>query len=219
MITQSTFDFLNKLKKNNNKEWFDKNREQYERAKAEMTALVEHVLKNAPKFDRALVHLEAKKCLFRINRDIRFVKDKTPYKINLSADVSPGGKGSPSAGYYIHIQPGNCFLAGGVWMPEAPVLSAIRQEIDYNAKEFSKILSNKDFKKYFGALSDEDKLKTVPKGYAKDHPQIELLKNKSFLVVHDIKDKDVLSKSFPTHLLNVFKAMYPLHAFLRRAND
>ena len=133
--------------------------------------------------------------------------------------ITPGGKGSFSAGYYIHIQPGNSFIAGGMWQPEAPLLNAIRQEIDYNTKEFKKIICNKEFKKIFGSLSDEDKLKTAPKGYDKSHPEIELLRHRSFIVMHQIKDKDVLSKKFPKYALEIMKAMYPLNSFLRKACD
>ena len=215
----ATLDFLNKLKKNNNKEWFDKNRSLYETARKDFELFIEEFIASASKFDPAIKHLEAKKCMFRINRDIRFSKDKTPYKTNLAATISPGGKKSFSPGYYIHIQPGASFLAGGTWRPEPPQLNAIRQEIDYNAEEFNKIIGHKDFKKYFGGLSDEDKLKTVPKGYDKTHPEIDTLKNRSFIVVHDLKDKDVVSKGFLKHCIIVCKAMHPLELFLRKACD
>lgn len=219
MIQKSTFDFLNKLKKNNNKEWFDKNRSTYEIAKKDFQAFVDELILSISKFDPAVKHLEAKKCVFRINRDIRFSKDKTPYKTNFGASISPGGKGSFTAGYYVHLEPNAIFLAGGMWQPEPPLLNAIRQEIDYNAGEFKKIINHKDFKKYFGGLSDEDKLKTVPKGYDKAHPEIEILKNKSFIVVHNLKDNNVLSKDALKYCTAVFKAMHPLNLFLRRACD
>ncbi len=137
----------------------------------------------------------------------------------MGASISPGGKGSFTAGYYLHMQPGATYLAGGMWQPEAPNLNAIRQEIDYNTADFKKIISNKDFKKYFGGLSEEDKLKTAPKGYEKTHPEVEILKNKSFIVVHELKDKEVLSKDFAENCAIIFKAMYPLNRFLRRAVD
>jgi uncharacterized protein (TIGR02453 family) len=219
MIQKAMFDFLNKLKKNNNKEWFDKNRPTYESAKKDFQTFINELIVSSSKFDASIKHLEAKNCMFRINRDIRFSNDKTPYKTNMGASISPGGKKSFSAGYYIHLQPGASFLAGGMWQPPAPQLNAIRQEIDYNSVEFKKIITNKDFKRYFGTLSDEDKLKTAPKGYDKIHPEIELLKHRSFIVVHNLKDKDVLSKGFLTHCTNVFKAMHQLTIFLRRACD
>lgn len=217
MIDKSTLDFLNKLKKNNNKEWFDKHRPVYEIAKINFLEFIEELIPSIAKFDPSVKMLEAKKCIFRINRDIRFSNDKTPYKTNMAATISPGGKKSFTAGYYIHIQPGSSFIAGGMWQPEAPLLNAIRQEIDYNTPEFKKILNNKDFKKYFGTLSQEDKVKTAPKGYDKTHPEIELLKLKSFLVERNLKDEEVLSKNFLKNVTDIYKAMYPLNLFLRRA--
>ena len=220
MIQKSTLDFLSKLAKNNNKEWFDNNRPAYEAAKADYKKFVEDLIVSTAKFDPAVKHLEAKNCIFRINRDIRFSANKAPYKNNFGAILSPGGKKSFTAGYYVQVQPGGqSFIAGGMWQPETPLLNAIRQEIDYNAAEFKKILNAKDFKKFFGKLSDEDKLKTVPKGYDKSHPEIELLKHKSFITVHDLKDSDVTSKNFMKHCNEVMKATLPLNQFLRRACD
>lgn len=217
MLQKTTLDFLKKLKANNKKEWFDTNRSAYETARKDFTSFLELLVPELSGFDNSLKGLEAKKCVFRINRDIRFSNDKTPYKTNFGASISPGGKKSMTPGYYIHIEPGKSFLAGGVYMPEAPILAAIRQEIDYNAKEFKKILAAKEFVKYFGGIADEGKLRTAPKGYAKDHPQIELLKNKHFIVVHNFKDDKIHSKDFVKYCLAVFKAMYPFDLFLRRA--
>ena len=219
MIQKSTFDFLTKLKKNNNKEWFDINRPHYEKIKIEFQFFVTELIQSISKFDPAVKHLEAKNCIFRINRDVRFSKNKAPYKSNISAIISPGGKKSFSAGYYIHLQPNASYIAGGVWQPETPLLNAIRQEIDYNSEEFKKIINDKAFKKYFRNLSDEDKLISVPKGYSKEHPEIELLKHKSFIVVHPLANEKILSKSFLKTCAQVCEAIYPLNVFLRRACD
>lgn len=219
MISTSTLDFLIKLKKNNNKEWFDKNRPQYELIKMEFKNFINELIASIAKFDPSVKHLEAKDCIFRINRDVRFSSNKAPYKTNIAAFISPEGKKSISAGYYIHIQPGNCFLASGMWMPPAPQLSAVRQEIDYNAEEFRKIILSKEFKKHFKELSQEDKVKTTPKGYEKTHPEIEFLKLKSFIAMKAIDDKDVLSKNFIKSICTSFEVAYPLNAFLRRACD
>lgn len=219
MIDKSTLDFLTKLSKNNNKEWFDKNRPTYELAKSNFKDFVNELIISTAKFDSSIKHLQAKDCIFRINRDVRFSKDKSPYKNNFGVILSPGGKKSFEAGYYVQIQPGASFIAGGMWQPPTPQLNAIRQEIDYNAEEFKKIIGAKDFKKLFGKLSDEDKLKTVPKGYDKSHPEIELLKYKSYITIHNLKDKDVLSKNFLKQCNEVMKAMQPLNLFLRRACD
>lgn len=219
MISASTLDFLIKLKKNNNKEWFDKNRPQYELIKIEFKNFINELIASIAKFDPSVKHLEAKDCIFRINRDVRFSANKAPYKTNIAAFISPEGKKSISAGYYIHIQPGNCFLASGMWMPPAPQLSAVRQEIDYNAEEFRKIILSKEFKKHFKELSQEDKVKTTPKGYEKTHPEIEFIKLKSFIAMKAIDDKEVLSKNFIKSICTSFEVAHPLNAFLRRACD
>jgi len=219
MITQQTLDFLTKLKKNNNKEWFDKNRPTYEIVKKEFKIFVDELIASIAKFDPTVKHLESKNCIFRINRDVRFSNDKSPYKTNIGAYISPEGKKSFSAGYYLHIQPGNCFIASGMWMPPAPQLNAVRQEIDYNADEFRKIIANKNFVKHFKKLTEEDKVKTTPKGYDKNHPEIEFLKLKSFIAVKDLKDKDVNAKAFLKNISESFEAAYPLNKFLRRACD
>ncbi len=219
MISTSTIDFLIKLKKNNNKDWFDKNRPQYELIKIEFKNFINELIASIAKFDPSVKHLEAKDCIFRINRDVRFSANKAPYKTNIAAFISPEGKKSISAGYYIHIQPGNCFLASGMWMPPAPQLSAVRQEIDYNAEEFRKIILSKEFKKHFKELSQEDKVKTTPKGYEKMHPEIEFIKLKSFIAMKAIDDKEVLSKNFIKSICTSFEVAHPLNAFLRRACD
>lgn len=212
---QSTLQFLKKLAQHNAKEWFDDNRKQYEASKADMEALVKSIINKCAKFDPALAGLEAKKCMFRINRDVRFSKDKAPYKTNMGASICPGGKNSAIPGYYVHVEPGKSFLAGGCYMPTPEVLAAIREEIDYNGAGFKKILNAKEFKTYFKGLSEEEKVKTAPKGYDKDHPDIELLKHKHFIVVHNLKDSQVTDPAFDAYAAKVFKAMLPFDLFLR----
>src|ERR1035437_3886704 len=215
MINKSTLEFLAELSKNNNKEWFDKNRPSYEIAKSNFREFVEELISNVSKFDLSIKHLLAKDCIFRINRDVRFSKNKDPYKNNFGAILAPGGKKSFAAGYYFQLQPNASFVAGGMWQPPGPQINAIRQEIDYNANEFKKIISNKKFKEYFGELSNEDKLKSVPKGYDKTHPEIELLKHKSFIVSHDLKDKEVVSDNLVENVITIFGAMHSFNSFLR----
>ncbi|MES2567549.1 MAG: DUF2461 domain-containing protein [Bacteroidota bacterium] len=211
--------FLKQLAKNNQKEWFDENRTTYETSKAEFESVVKAVIDKCISFDKELGGLEAKKCLFRINRDVRFSKDKTPYKSNMGASISPGGKKSATPGYYIHIESGKSFLAGGSWQPEPEALAAIRQEIDYHTPEFKKILNAKEFKTYFKDLSQDDKLKTAPKGYPKDHPELSFLQHKHFIMEIALKDSEVLDKNFPTYVSKIFKAMYPMNQFLRKAME
>ncbi len=212
---ETTFKFLKQLAKNNNKEWFDANRKTYDTSKAEFEAIVKSVIDKSVLFDPKLAGLDARKSLFRINKDVRFSKDKSPYKLNMGASINPGGKKSEIPGYYIHVEPGKSFLAGGSYQPMPDLLAAIRQEIDYNTAEFKKILNAKDFKTYFKELEQEGKLKTAPKGYDKDHPAIDLLQHKNFIMVHDLKDEDVLNKNFPAYAAKVFKAMLPMNEFLR----
>jgi uncharacterized protein (TIGR02453 family) len=212
---ETSIKFLKQLSKNNNKEWFDVNRKTYEICKTEFETVVKSVIDKCILFDSAILNLEAKKCMFRINKDVRFSKDKSPYKINMGASINPGGKKSMIPGYYIHIEQNNSFLAGGCYQPAPEMLAAIRQEIDYNSSELKKILSAKDFKTYFKELSPEDKLKTSPKGYDKNHPEIELLQHRHFIAIHHLKDEDVLSKNFPNYASKAFKAMLPLNLFLR----
>ncbi|MBK6836748.1 MAG: DUF2461 domain-containing protein [Bacteroidetes bacterium] len=216
---EAIFKFLTKLDKNNSKEWFDSNRAHYQELKQEYIGIVDKVIQQSSAFDPMLKDVDASKAIFRINRDVRFSKNKAPYKTNFGASINPGGKKSMIAGYYIHLEPGKSFLAAGTYMPEPPYLSAIRQEIDYNLEEFKKIVNAKDFKKEFTSLSVEVSLKTVPKGYDKENPALEFLKLKHFIVVKDLTDKEVLSKDFIKNTTKSFKASLPLITFLRRIKD
>ncbi len=214
-IKKSTLDFLTAIKCNNNRDWFIANRPLYQSAKDNFDSFVQEVINGIIKFDPILKGLEAKSCVYRFNRDIRFSSDKSPYKSHFGAFIVRGGKknGDRLAGYYFHIEPGQSILAGGAYMPPAPWLAAIREKIDERPDELHKIIKNKNFIKYFGELSGE-KLKTMPKGYPKDHPQIELLKLKSYLVVNEVPDKMVLSNDLFEHVISVFKAMKPLNDYL-----
>ena len=221
MVQKSTIDFLKQLSKNNNKVWFDTNKDKYLAAKANVDDFTDEVIRAFSSFDKALSGLKAKDCVFRIYRDVRFSKDKRPYKTNMGATINPGGRKMEIAGYYLHIQPGGSFIAGGRWMPESDHLKKIRQEIDYNGKAFHKILDDKNFKKQFGGLdmSDEYKLVRPPKGYDKDHKDIELLKLNSYLVWRQFSDKDVLAKNFLKEITVAGKTMKPFLDFLNTAID
>jgi len=210
--------FLRALAKNNDRAWFEKNKATYLESKELFDDFVESLLKELSKFDKSLTGLNPKKLAFRIYRDVRFSKDKRPYKVNMGAGFSPGGKMIQEPGYYIHIEPGNkSFIAGGLYMPDAPNLSKIRQEIDYNFKAFDKVLKEKKFKSMFKKLDDFDKLKTAPKGYPKDHPHLELLKHKSYIVSHYFTDKEVTDKNFLKKVVEACKAVKPLNDFLSEA--
>lgn len=172
-IDQSTLDFLSNLSQNNNREWFQENRSAYETAKSNVEEFANQVLSEIRFIDNSIPEqVTAKKAVLRIYRDIRFSKNKTPYKNNFGISISSGGKNTGSPGYYLHITPKNSFIAGGYWAPETADLKAIRQEIDYNTSDFLKIIESKEFKDYFGGLDREDVLKFAPKGYNVDHPYI-----------------------------------------------
>jgi uncharacterized protein (TIGR02453 family) len=212
--------FLKDISKNNNRDWFEKNKPKYLEAKQSFEEFLEDLLKEFVKFDDGLAGLNPKKLAFRIYRDVRFSKDKKPYKVNMGAGLSPGGKLIQEPGYYVHVEPGNkSFIAAGIYMPDAPRLASIRQEIDYNAEAFLKILNNKKFKKYFKGLDDFDKLKTMPKGYPKDHPHVDLLKNKSFIVSHYFTDAQVTNKKFVKSLAEIGKTVKPMNDFLKEATS
>lgn len=210
--------FLQTLKKNNNREWFSQNKKNFESIKNNFNDIVETLIAGIAKHDKDMAGVEAKDCIFRIYRDIRFSKDKTPYKTNFGANMAPGGKKSGKTGYYIRIEPGGgSFLAGGIYMPPSEQLKAVRQEIDYNIDEFKEIIRDKNFIKYFGSVTGE-KLKKAPRGYSPDHPDIELLKFKSYIMMHKVKESQLLDKGFIKYAVEVFRAMQPFNWFLNRAN-
>jgi uncharacterized protein (TIGR02453 family) len=215
-INKSTFEFLSELKKNNDRDWFLRNRARYDEVKLNHESFVQAVIDEISLFDPILKGLEAKTCIYRIYRDIRFSNDKTIYKTHLGAFIVRGGRkyGDRFAGYYVHIEPGNnSMIAGGAYIPPAPWLSAIREKIDEQGDKLLKIINNKDFIRTFGALEGE-KLKSAPKGFPKDHKYIELLKMKSFLVVKMISDKEVITERCFGTIINASRIMKPLNDFL-----
>ena len=210
---KSILAFLNQIKENNSKEWLDAHREEYQVATQSFNLLVEQLIAGISEFDSSIKGITVKDCTYRFNRDIRFSANKMPYKTHFGAFICPKGKNSGFSGYYFHIEPGKSIMAGGAYTPPAPWLSSIREKISDSPDEFIKITKAKDFIKYFGSV-DGEKLKTAPKGYPKDHPHIELLKLKSYLVVNEATDKLVLSSDFQNHVINVFKTMKPLNDYL-----
>lgn len=216
MLKHATTQFLTQLAHNNNKPWFDTNREQYAAAKDDFEQLVTGLLKELGKNEPGFAEQKAKDCIFRIFRDVRFSADKTPYKSHFGAYFSKGGKKFPGAGYYIHIEPGGkTFAGGGLWMPEAPILKAVRQEIDYNLDEFKGIIEDKKFKKSFPQLNGES-AKKPPVGYTEDNPAIMYIKMKSFTVGHNFTDDAVEKKDFMKKVADIFDTMRPFIDFLNR---
>ena len=219
MLQPSTVGFIKKLSKNNNKPWFEENRSSFEDAKEDFNQLVTKVITEFGKTDADIAPLLAKNCVFRQYRDVRFSKDKTPYKNHMGASFDKGGKKSGLAGYYLHIEPGNnSMVGGGMWMPEAPVVKKIRQEVDYNWEEFSSLLQAPAFKKTYGDLSfGEHQLTREPKGYDKDNPGIEYLKLKSFVAIRPVTDVELVGKDLLHIIITSFKALMPFIQFINRS--
>ena len=220
MLQPHIFTFLKKLQKHNHKEWMDENRKMYQQASTEFQVFINVVIAHIATFDPSIADLEAKQCVFRINRDIRFSKNKDPYKNNFGAYICHKGKKGGAAGYYIHIEPGKSFIAAGIWMPEAPVLAQIRQEIDYQFGDFKKIINHAAFRKtYTSGLDSSDQLSRPPKGYEADNPAVEYLKMKSYVVIRSFSDQELESKDGIKNIVSAFKIAHPLIRFINGASE
>lgn len=216
-IPSSTFDFLKALKENNNREWFNDNREQYETARLNFVEFAQEILNGLSKIDKRIpTDLPVSKCVYRIYRDIRFSNDKTPYKGYFSAAYSPTGRSSVLPGYYLHIEPGQSFGTAGIWHPEKEKLTAIRQEIDYNGEKFRTIVDR--LKSELGISLDQgDRLKKAPSGYAIDHPEIEFLRLKSFTASKDLSDDTLKGEKAVAEIIESFATLQSFQEFLYEA--
>lgn len=221
MIHSSTLQFLKDLKKNNRKDWFDANRKRFDDARENFEEFVAAVIAKLGRIDESIAHLEPRASTFRQNRDVRFSKDKSPYKVHMGMYLSKGGRKSFHAGYYFHLEPGGGLVGGGLWVPMAPELKKVRQEIDYNWEDFREIVQNKKFKSVYGDLegNSDTKLSRPPKGYEADNPAIEYLKLKSLISSRKIPDTEILSRDLAKKAAGYFEALVPLVSFLNRAME
>ncbi len=216
-ILPSTYAFLRQLASNNDREWFQEHRDQYEDAWQNMKDFVQGLILGLSTIDRYIpADIPVSKCLFRIYRDTRFSKDKTPYKNWLGAGISTAGRNINGPEYYLHIQPGNSFFASGYWRPEKEHLAAIRQEIDYSGDELVDILADTRFSTHC-LLDKTDTLKRSPMGYDESNPHIELLRLKSFTALTTLPDVDLTATDGIATLVKRAEAMYPFKLFLHRA--
>ena len=216
-MRKQTFKFLKEVAENNDREWFAAHKHEYEAAREDALELVSKLIPRLAEID-PLISLETdpKRSLMRIYRDVRFSKHKDPYKTNFGIWFSASSKGGDEPGYYLHLQPGNSFVAGGYWMPLPEHLKSIRQEIDYNSSEFLSIINSKDFAAEL-KLSRENTLRKAPKGYDLEDPNIEYLKLKSFEVVKKLPDSAFYDAGIVDKVSQLYKLIFPLVSFLRNA--
>lgn len=212
MLSPATFAFLADLKKHNDRAWFQAHKDRYLAAKVDFEKLVGELIHRIAAFDSSVEGLDPAKCSFRIFRDARFSKDKAPYKTNFGAYIA-ADKFQQQAGYYLHLEPGNCFLGGGAYHPGPNRLKAIRDSIAEDGAFFRRLLSASAFKRNFGTLQGET-LKTAPQGYSPEHPHIDLLRHKDFVAIRRLKDAEVLASDFLKRAVTAYKALMPLHRFL-----
>lgn len=220
MIQLATLKFLSDLKKNNNKEWFDDNKKNYENAKIDFLEFAQAIISGVSLFDANIsnANLDPKKCITRLNRDVRFSADKSPYKTNFFLILNQGGKNSNNACYYLQLQPDGSFVGGGVYMPMPPDLQKFRQEIDYNFAEWKKIVENKSFTKVFiEGVQAPEILSRPPKGFDANSEAIEYLKMKGFFTTNKITDSEIQSKTFIDTVLKSFETAKPFIDFLNNA--
>lgn len=211
-----TLKFLRQLAKNNNVEWFHAHRAEYDAARAAFELFVEELILQFNRHED-LGGVQPRDCMFRINRDVRFSADKSPYKIAMAAVVARGGRNSLRAGYYVHLEPGNSAMGGGVYMPDAARLLKIRRALDADADALRAILKKTAFKKTFGGLDDDDMLKTAPKGFPADHPALDLLRHKHFTATVGLTDAEIVAPEFSKRVVQTFRTLQPLNDWLNSA--
>ena len=216
-LSKDTFRFLKDLEAHNDRDWFKANKNRYDDIKDTFLHFLAEMIDRIAEFDSSVSGLDPKKCMMRIHRDIRFSKDKSPYNLHISGHIVGGGRKNEHgrAGYYVRLVAGKSILAGGAYLPPSAWMKTIRKEIEENGDDLRAIIQDERFKKYFGEI-EGDQLKTAPRGYPKDHPEIDLLRYKSLLAVHNCTNKQVLGVDFTDYALDVFRAMQPFDAFLNR---
>ncbi|MBN2610574.1 MAG: DUF2461 domain-containing protein [Bacteroidales bacterium] len=213
MNAKIIFEFLLDLKFNNNRNWFKENHDRYQCARSEFEQFVDSLIPEIRQIDDSINVTSAKECLFRIFRDVRFSKDKEPYKTNFGAYIAKDGRKSPYAGYYVHFEPDDSFIGGGIYMPEPSILKSIRNRIFENPEVYKNIIRNGKFNMYFPDIYGEQ-LKTAPKGFPKDFPDIDLLKNKHYAVAHQVSNSFWFEKNVLNAVVDIFKVQYDFNRFL-----
>lgn len=219
MMDSSVFHFLEQLEANNNRRWFVQQKEEYAAARTAVLDTLDHVIAGMARFDPPIVEQEPEDCLFRINRDLRFSRDKSPYKTHFGAFITDRGRKVDRAGYYLHVEPGDSMLAGGLYMPPAVALRAVRRAIRRDGRTLRRIISRPKFVDLFGTTLPGRRLKTAPRDVPRDHPDLDLLQLTSFEIVCPLKDARLRKKDFVEYAVGVFEAMHDYNAWLNRALD
>ncbi len=212
---EAVFSFLGDLRINNNRDWFNANKSTYLEAKTQFDNMVGKLIEQLSEQEDAFTFLLPKDCVYRIYRDARFSKNKDPYKLHFGAFIARGGRKSPFAGYYLHLEPGNCIIGGGIYQPMPAHLRSIRSKIVKEPDKYLGIINDKAFKGFFPEIYG-DRLKLAPKGFAKDDPNIDLIKNKSYFVVHEFEDI-FDEESYLNHITSAYALQKPLNDFLNEA--
>lgn len=218
MTLAEILNLFSELKENNNREWYKSQEQRFKDAKNSFELFTEMMINEVRGFDPSVGDLDAKKCVFRLFRDVRFSKNKDPYKTHFGAFIANGGRKSPYAGYYIHLEPGNSFIGGGIYMPQPKILKAIRKRIFDDPEEFKKIIDNQEFKQYYPEIMG-DKLKTAPQGYSKDFEHIDLLNHKHYAVGHQLKDNIWSDPEAIQKITHIFKVQFSLNQYLNECAE
>lgn len=216
-MNKELYTFLSELQTNNQREWFKENKDRYDVLRKGFEKDIQLIIDQVASFDPEIAGLQAKECLFRIYRDIRFSPNKTPYKTHFSAYIARGGRKSERSGYYIHIEPGNSLVSGGIWQPETAILKKIRQDIYENIDEFNEILEESVFKAIYPGLVGQ-KLKRMPAGFPTDF-SYEYLKHKDFCIDHQVEDSFFYAEDWLAQTTHLLRIQYPLHRFLNYSVD
>ncbi len=214
MDFRALLDFLWDLNRNNSKEWMDKNRPRYIRHRNNFIQWLDDLDRTLAETDPDYYPTPGRKGINRINNNLMFHPHKPVYKDHFGAGLDK----APNTGdFYIQIGIHESLIAGGLWRPNSKALQSIREAIDYDGDHFNDILEKETFKNMFGTLYEDQKLATSPKGFSRDHPHIEFLRNKTFAVVHPISEKEILSSSFEDHIVAVYTEMLPFRRYLNKA--
>lgn len=217
MNGKNSLHFLSELTNNNNRDWFAQNKNAYQKALTDFEEIVNYLIVHTAAFDKEISGLQAKDCIFRIYRDVRFSHDKSPYKNHFGAYISVGGRKSLRAGYYIHFEPGGCLLSGGIYCPQPDILKALRKAVYDNIDEYKKIVENPSFASTFSEV--EEKLKTIPRGFPSDFPEGDYLKNKHYAFTHKVNDIFFESDDCMNKTIALFKQLHPINQFLNYTVD